>query len=231
MDREDGVGRDGRGDLDAEELAHVPGGARRDALGKAYAPGLIGRSAVVVAHEETADAAERVRRGERGRAELGRPADGNAEAPAVEYDGERAADEPAVPHHSSSAEERAEVLGEHDVPELCADDAADDRRDDHVARVVLAHPELADLPPGEPPPDQETDHQHDAVAGDLERTEVDDERIDGHGISRSARVSPGKGRSSRGSRSSPLRSPRRSRHPPAAPIMAALSVLSRGEAT
>ena len=39
------------------------------------------------------------------------------------------------------------------------------------------------------------------------------------------------GRSSRGSRSQPLRSPRASRHAPAAAIIAALSVLSRGEAT
>src|SRR5690606_36084078 len=84
---------------------------------------------------------------------------------------------------------------------------------------------------GEPAADQEPDHQHDAVAGYLERAEMDDERVDGHGVSESARMSPGKGRSSRGSRSSPLRSPRSSRHPPAAPIIAALSVFSRGEAT
>ena len=42
---------------------------------------------------------------------------------------------------------------------------------------------------------------------------------------------PGRGRSSRGSRSQPLRSPRASRQAPAAAIIAALSVLSRGEAT
>ena len=58
--------------------------------------------------------------------------------------------------------------------------------------------------------------------------------IDGHASDPETGVGatrPGRGRSSRGSRSQPLRSPRASRHAPAAAIIAALSVLSRGEAT
>ncbi len=119
---------------------------------------------------------------------------------------------------------------------LAPDDPADHRRRDRCPpRSPRPAGAAASSSAMSQPPMRNADHHHDAVAGDLERPEMDDERIDGHepvrGGCREGTVRPGMGRSSRGSRSQPLRSPRARRQAPAAAIIAALSVLSRGEAT
>ena len=54
--------------------------------------------------------------------------------------GERAADQPAVEHQPGAAEQRAAVLG--DVPELRADDPADQRGEDHLVGEVDVAAEL-----------------------------------------------------------------------------------------
>src|SRR6266508_868501 len=112
-------------------------------------------------------------------------------------------------------------------------------RSDDVGGVVLVHAAAAQNHLDRPPRHEERHHHHQAVAGDGQGAELEDEGIDGHwdfglwiadcGVTSGSR--PGSGRSARASSVQSLRSPRPRRYQPARAIIAALSALSRGLAT
>ena len=109
---------------------------------------------------------------------VGRDLDRDPAAPAVEDDREGAPQESAIPHQAASRQQRPRILGQGHVPELGAEDAADDSRDDHVGAVFLVPLAPPEFEGDEPAADDEPQHHGDAEAGDLERADSKDERVD-----------------------------------------------------
>src|SRR5690606_37691607 len=115
--------------------------------------------------------------------------------------------------------------------ELGPDDATHDRAEQQLAAVVGGEVVTAELAIDQPGPDQERQHHRDPESGDLDRAEAELECVgEGHAIG-SPVISPGSGRESVAARVLSSRSPCNRRQLPAAPIIAAVSVLSRGDAT
>src|SRR2546422_9774054 len=98
-----------------------------------------GRDPVVVVHEKAADPPEGVPERHGGRRELAGPARRDALAPAVEQDGDDAAEEAAVPDEPPATEQRVPLSREQHVPQLRPDDAADHGGEDDVRGGVLVH--------------------------------------------------------------------------------------------
>src|SRR5881394_780985 len=199
-------------------------GRRGETVRKLHGPGQRAGNAMVVIDEEASHAAQRVPQRERCRAELDGKAPGHAPPPAVDQDRGGRAEESAVPHKPAAPQQRIPLVGQQHVPDLRADESADYAGDHDVGRVLLVELAAAQIELHGPPGHEEGHHHHQAIAGEFEGPEADNERIDGH-------ERPGRGRSARASRVQSLRSPSPSRYAPARAIIAALSVLRRGLAT
>src|SRR5437879_10561041 len=105
---------------------------------------------VIVVHEKTADAPERIAEGQRCRADLGRESWGDAPPPAVQENAGRRAEEAAVPDESAAAKQHVRVAQEH-VPQLGAHQSADDAGDDDVGGIVFVEPARAQIELNRPP--------------------------------------------------------------------------------
>ncbi len=88
------------------------------------------------------------------------------------------------PYHTRPPREnkRVGISGKSHIPQLRPDDAADDSGGNHVGGVIVLQTGLPKLSGYQPAAHEEGDHQHDAVARDLEWSEVNDERVDRHDL-------------------------------------------------
>src|SRR5205807_4858310 len=153
------------------------GGRRRRSFREGDTDPGIRWTAVVVADEETADAAERVADGEGRGGSVGGVEEIDLLHQQIGAASEEAADQAAVPNQAGAVEEKVPVAKEDRVVNLRAGDSAkrgghDDRRCRVIRKSVTA-----ELPRQHPAADDERGEHHQAEGGDLERAEFDERWI------------------------------------------------------
>src|SRR5690606_14672050 len=146
----------------------MSGGARRCPPRECHAVPAIRGNTVIIADEAAPHATDRDRQEERGRRCIEPGGDRKATLPDLPVVREHAADQAAIPHEATAAEDLAGrirddvVEMEQEVVDLGAENAADCDTGEHVPDELALESVPLELPPGCPGPAQERQEHHDA---------------------------------------------------------------------
>ena len=201
-------------EVDAELIAQIGDVGARQPDRKLDAPRQIGRPAVVVTHQEAADAPEGVAERQRRRDGVGGEPRRQPAAAHGPEDGQGGEHETAVPDQSIALEQEPPVLVQDRVVDLGAEDAAQRARQQDRAGVLV----VADLEPDQVAAQlqvgrEERDHHHHSERADGQRPDTED--LSKHLVVRSGseRPSPACGAERRSYRNIASDDRRRGAHP------------------